>query len=70
MAAIEFDALITNGTIEIPASQRDQLSGPVHVIVLSQCQVANRSKIDELLAHPLSASAFKPLTRQQANERT
>jgi hypothetical protein len=36
MAAVEFDAHITDGMIEIPLAHRGALAGPVHVIVLPQ----------------------------------
>jgi hypothetical protein len=69
MNAIEFDAQVTNGTIEIPAAHRGELSGSVHVIVLPQSPAAQATKIDELLARPLVVPGFRPLTRDAAHER-
>ena len=69
MAAIEFDAQITNGTIEIPAAHRQALQGDVHVVIYPQLTPSGESKIDELLRAPLQVSGFRPLTREQAHER-
>jgi hypothetical protein len=69
VAAIEFDAQITNGSIEIPAAHRGALLGAVHVIVFPQARYAGATKIDELIAHPLQVPGFRPLTRDEAHER-
>jgi len=69
MSAVEFDAHITNGTIEIPPSHRAELAGPVHVIVWPQSVPASGTKIDELLTRPLNVPGFRPLTRDEAHER-
>jgi len=69
MFPIEFDAQITNGSIEIPPKHRDQLLGAVHVVVFSQGRAGGATKIDELIAHPLQLPAFRLLTRDEAHER-
>jgi hypothetical protein len=69
VALIEFDAQITNGTIEIPAAHRGDVVGRVHVIVLPHLATAPATKIDELLAEPLNIPGFRPLTRDEAHER-
>jgi hypothetical protein len=69
MAAIEFEAQVTNGAIEIPPVHRAELQGSVHVIVIPAARAAGHSMIDELLAHPLQVTGFRPLTRDQAHER-
>jgi hypothetical protein len=69
MSAIEFDARVTNGTIEIPSAHRGVLQGEVHVIVYPQSNSASHSKIDDLLSHPLAVPGFQRLTRDEAHER-
>ena len=69
MPAIQFDAQVRNGTIEIPPGHRAEFNGSVHVIVYQQPEVASVSKIDELLANPLHVGGFRPLTRDEANGR-
>ena len=69
MSAIEFDAQVTNGTIEIPVAHRDALQGEVHVVVYAQPIHGGESKIDELIRHPLQLPGFQPLTRDEAHER-
>jgi hypothetical protein len=69
MTTIEFDAQVTDGTIEIPAAHRRDVSGPVHVILVPRCQPAQATKIDELLARPLVLAGFRPLTRDEAHDR-
>lgn len=67
MAAVEFDAHITNGKIEIPPAHQRELAGPVHVIVLPRSPATIATKIDELLAQPLNVPGFRPLTRDEAH---
>jgi hypothetical protein len=69
MAAIEFDARVSNGNIEIPAAHRSSLQGEVHVIVFPQASGGDAGKIDEWLRHPLRVPGFRPLTRDEAHER-
>jgi hypothetical protein len=69
MSAVQFDAQVTNGTIEIPAVHRDEVQGAVHVIIIPQPPLGCNTKIDELLAHPLQIPGFQPLARDEAHER-
>lgn len=69
MIAVEFDAQIKNGTIEIPPAHRNELVGSVHVIVLPQSRNADCNMIDRLLANPLKVPGFVPLTRDEVYER-
>lgn len=69
MAAIEFEAHVTNGMIEIPPVHRAELQGSVHVIVIPEARAVGNTKIDELLANPLQVTGFRPLTRDEAHER-
>jgi hypothetical protein len=70
MAAIEFDATVTNGTIQVPAAHQRELEGEVHVVVYPRSVSNAPSKIDELLHQPLDVSGFRPLTREEAHERS
>jgi hypothetical protein len=67
--AVEFISVVTNGSIPIPDAHKNQIHGRVRVIVMPQQQPQGRSKIDELLAHPIALPNFTPLTREQAHER-
>jgi hypothetical protein len=67
MIAIEFDAQVTNGQIEIPNQHRSQLQGTVHVVVFPQSETKGTNKIDELLRQPIQMPTFQPLTRDQAH---
>jgi hypothetical protein len=69
MISVEFDAHVTNGTIEIPPVHRGELKGSVHVIIIPQAPGGRATKIDELLACPLQIPGFQPLTREEAHER-
>lgn len=69
MFAIEFQAKVTNGTIDIPESYRKDLQGPVRVILLAEEKSPESNKIAQLLAEPLTVEDFTPLTREQAHER-
>jgi hypothetical protein len=69
MIAVEFDARVTNGQIEIPAVHQASVQGEVHVIVFPQSKSAGTTIIQELLKHPLHVPQFQPLTRDQAHER-
>ena len=65
MNAVEFQADIKNGTIEIPAEYRNDVKGTVRVIVLSSEPKQQADIIDRLLAEPLQADHFRPLTREE-----
>jgi len=69
MSAIEFQARVKNGNIEIPDEFKDKLTGPVRVIVLAEDKPAKADLIDRLLASPLRLEDFEPLTREEVYER-
>jgi hypothetical protein len=63
MYAVEFQAKVKNGIIEIPARYRDQIKQRVRVIVLAEPDDKPNNLIDQLLETPLRVEGFKPLTR-------
>lgn len=66
MQAIEFQATIKNGTIEIPRQYLKNLSKRVRVILLvEQTPKSTMNLIDQLLAHPVQVQGFRPLTREE-----
>ena len=68
MQAVEFQAKIKNGVIEIPAQYKDKLKEIVRVIILSEENESPTNFIDQLLASPLKISDFKPLSRTEIYE--
>ena len=68
MQAVEFQARIKNGIIEIPAQYKDKLKEIVRVIILTEENEAPTNFIDQLLASPLQISDFKPLSRTEIYE--
>ena len=69
MYAVEFQARIKNGMIEIPARYKDKLKDIVRVIVLTDENETAPNLIDQLLASPLKIENFKPLSRTEIYER-
>ena len=69
MQAIEFQARIKDGLIEIPERYREQLGEPVRVILLTEEKVAGRNIIDRLLDNPIPVKGFEPLARNEIYER-
>ena len=66
MRAIEFQAIIKNGVIEIPRQYLSNLSNRVRVILLvEQTPKTTVNFIDQLLAHPVRVQGFRPLTREE-----
>ena len=67
MYAVEFQATVKNGTIEIPPQFRDRLRDVVRVIVLAEAKerTNNLNLIDHLLETPLQAPGFTPLSRDE-----
>ncbi|OAN46130.1 hypothetical protein A6A03_13385 [Chloroflexus islandicus] len=65
MQAIEFQATVKNGLIELPP-QYAQLTGQVRVIVLVEPTVqTSENVIDQLLAQPVRIPNFRPLSRAE-----
>jgi hypothetical protein len=70
MYAVEFQAQIKNGTIEIPEVYRDRFKERVRVILLAEEASPSGDLIDQLLQHPLKVAGFTPLTREELYERS
>ena len=69
MYAVEFQAKIKDGTIEIPEMYRNRFKARVRVILLAEDESTAETFIDQLLQHPLKMKGFKPLTREELYER-
>jgi hypothetical protein len=69
MHAVEFQATIKDGIIEIPEEYRDELGEQVRVIVLSNEKSSRPNLIDQLLERPWQIEGLKPLTRDEIYER-
>lgn len=69
MYAVEFQAKVTNGSIQIPDEFKDKISGAVKVIVLTQEKSPAADMIDRLLENPIKFDTFIPLTREEIYER-
>jgi hypothetical protein len=69
--AVEFQAIVKNGMIEIPREYRKRLSQRVRVIVLAEEErkAQPASLIDDLLLNPIKIEGFRPLTRDEAHAR-
>jgi hypothetical protein len=70
MYAVEFQAQIKNGTIEIPEVYRDRFKERVRVILLAEEASPSGDLIDQLLQHPLKVAGFTPLSREELYERS
>jgi hypothetical protein len=70
MYAVEFQAKIKNGTIEIPEMYRNRFKAHVRVNLLAEEESTTVNLIDRLLQHPLKVAGFKPLAREAIYERT
>jgi hypothetical protein len=70
MYAVEFQAQIKNGTIEIPEVYRDRFKERVRVILLAEEASLAGNLIDQLLQHPRKVAGFTPLTREELYERS
>jgi hypothetical protein len=66
MQAIEFQAVIKNGVIEIPRRYLRNLSNRVRVILLiEQTPETTANFIDQLIAQSVRVQGFRPLTREE-----
>jgi hypothetical protein len=73
MHAVEFKAIIKNGTIEVPKRYRSEVSETVKVIILKDHQAKRKpapspDAIGALLTAPLQITDFTPLTRDECHE--
>lgn len=70
MQTITFDTNIKNGIIQIPEKLQGKVSNSVRVILISKSgENSQTDMIEELMANPIHLKDFKPLTRDEANER-
>ena len=70
MYAVEFEAKIQDGLIEIPPRYRDKLTPVVRVILLSSKREEQTNVIDQLVRSPLKVDGFRPLPRDDIYART
>ncbi len=69
MYAVEFQAKVKNGTIQIPEQYRDRFKERVRVILLAEEESPHPDLIAQLLEHPVKVTGFTPLTREEMYER-
>jgi hypothetical protein len=70
MVAVEFEATVRNGLIEIPAELRKSLSEQVRVILLvKETRKRKQNRIEYLMDHPLQLADPHPLPREELHER-
>lgn len=70
MYTIEFQATVKNGMIEIPRKYLNKLAHRVRVILLvEENSKTTANFIDQLLAHPINISGFRPLPREEIHGR-
>lgn len=66
MNQVEFDAIVKDGVIEIPAQFAVQIAGQVHVTVSTADEsVRSPSLIQQLLSQPLDLPGLKPMSRDE-----
>jgi len=71
MYAIEFEATVNNGIIEIPEKYRAKVMRNVKVILLAEDVTEKKaSVIDTLLESPIQISDFTPFERNEIYERS
>ncbi|MBU7587493.1 MAG: hypothetical protein KAF91_32495 [Nostoc sp. TH1S01] len=72
---IQFNAKVNNGIIEIPVEYQDEIHNAeiVQIVILKPLSKKKRFPqmgiIAQLTANPIQIDNFKPLTREEANER-
>nr|VFJ42658.1 MAG: hypothetical protein BECKFW1821A_GA0114235_100210 [Candidatus Kentron sp. FW]VFJ56862.1 MAG: hypothetical protein BECKFW1821B_GA0114236_103026 [Candidatus Kentron sp. FW] len=69
MHAIEFQAMIQDGVIEVPPYYHAQLSKHAKVIVLMDEEPHQTGMLVRLLEHPVARADFTPLSREAIYER-
>ena len=66
MFAIEFQAMVKEGRIEIPSQYLKKIRNRVRVILLvEETPKATTNFIDQLLTHPMRVKGFQPLSREE-----
>ncbi|OCQ99994.1 hypothetical protein BCD64_02630 [Nostoc sp. MBR 210] len=72
---IQFNAKVNDGKIEIPVEYQDEIHNAeiVQIVILKPLSQKKRFPqtgiIAQLTANPIQIDNFKPLTREEANER-
>ena len=69
MTAAQFDAEIHGGVLALPPEMKGEFEGQVHVVLVKDDARTGDDLIAELLAAPVEAPGFAPLSRDEANER-
>ncbi len=70
MRAIEFQATVKNGFIEIPPAYLSKLSRRVRVILLiEEASKTSANLIDQLLDCPVKVEGFRPMSREEIHAR-
>ena len=64
-----FKARVNNGKIEIPVEYQDEILNAEMVQIVILQPAPDKGIIAQLTANPIQIAGFKPLTREQANER-
>ena len=65
MDIIQFETTVNSDVIEIPEKYQGKIKNRVRVIVVPESKKSRRRNlIDRLLAHPIQASEFRPLNRE------
>jgi hypothetical protein len=66
MYAIEFQTIVRDGAIDIPAEHRARFQHRVKVILMAEEESnSTATLIDRLLASPRRVHDFQPLTREE-----
>ncbi len=66
MNAMEFQASVVDGKIELPEECRDQIHGRVRVIILTEEHPkSGRDRVRELIENPISVKEFTPFRRSE-----
>ena len=71
MFAVEFQANINNGLIEIPDEYKQEFENgnSVKVIIMKEQKNSVTGIIPRLATNPVKVKGFTPLTREEAHER-
>jgi hypothetical protein len=70
METIQFKTKIKNGIIEVPKEYQGKFKDNVRVTLVSEGSKTEAGDyLDELMAHPLKAIGFRPLSREEAHDR-
>lgn len=69
MTAAQFDAEIQGGVLSLPPEMKGEFEGQVHVILVKDDAQDGDDLIAELLAAPVEAPGFAPLSRDEVHER-